>query len=356
MFMSLEALTSTGKPKFDKDKFMSWLKSVANIVPSTIEGDDDSQHYVSKFDGSYMGRVGMVLEDSILKSLFIRGITEQIQAKPESVKPHCTVATIGFSPTENKWYGWSHRAMYGFTVGSSVKKGDCAFTPRNKEEFKDDIINFWKSDCHEDTTAEEAEVNGHKGMNVVYKYNNKVKNEKLRGTISSVFNIYPDNWGRGEWTATTMDDAKQMALDFACGVSSLDEDLEGCEDRTDIVGSWESIKAIYNDYIQANIEGSLEGYTDKSTDKKYSHNSKLSDREPSWGTVNKTKLPNNAFADPKARKYPHHHIQNGEMFLHSKGLAAAWSAAMGARSGKKAEALITKHLRQHRSAIGVDKK
>lgn len=32
-------------------------------------------------------------------------------------------ATIGFSKKEQKWYGWSHRAIYGFGVGAEVEKG-----------------------------------------------------------------------------------------------------------------------------------------------------------------------------------------------------------------------------------------
>lgn len=32
--------------------------------------------------------------------------------------------SIGYSPRHAKWYGWSHRAVAGFGVGSKVKKGD----------------------------------------------------------------------------------------------------------------------------------------------------------------------------------------------------------------------------------------
>lgn len=32
--------------------------------------------------------------------------------------PH---ASIAFSEKEGKWYGWSHRAIYGFGVGHTVK-------------------------------------------------------------------------------------------------------------------------------------------------------------------------------------------------------------------------------------------
>lgn len=29
--------------------------------------------------------------------------------------------------SNGKWYGWSHRAVYGFGIGDKVKKGDCAY-------------------------------------------------------------------------------------------------------------------------------------------------------------------------------------------------------------------------------------
>lgn len=32
--------------------------------------------------------------------------------------------SIGFSEKEHKWYGWSHRAIYGFKVGDKCKDGD----------------------------------------------------------------------------------------------------------------------------------------------------------------------------------------------------------------------------------------
>lgn len=31
--------------------------------------------------------------------------------------------SIGFSEKEQKWWGWSHRAIYGFEVGHKVKEG-----------------------------------------------------------------------------------------------------------------------------------------------------------------------------------------------------------------------------------------
>jgi hypothetical protein len=34
------------------------------------------------------------------------------------------VVSIGWSPKRQKWYGWSHRAIYGFKPGDVVKEGD----------------------------------------------------------------------------------------------------------------------------------------------------------------------------------------------------------------------------------------
>ena len=53
--------------------------------------------------------------------------------KPQPRKPACPdanndrgrICSIGFSEQAQKWYGWSHRAIYGFKVGDVVKKGDC---------------------------------------------------------------------------------------------------------------------------------------------------------------------------------------------------------------------------------------
>ena len=81
-----------------------------------------------------------------------KGICPQPQTQDSSV------CSIGFSTKDSKWYGWSHRAIFGFKIGSTVKRGDCGYV------------------------------------------------EKSQG-------------GRGEWTAKTVADAKQMACDFASGVS-----------------------------------------------------------------------------------------------------------------------------------------
>ncbi len=44
---------------------------------------------------------------------------------PEKADSTHSVCSIGYSKKLKKWFGWSHRAIFGFKVGSIVKKGDC---------------------------------------------------------------------------------------------------------------------------------------------------------------------------------------------------------------------------------------
>ena len=73
---------------------------------------------------------------------------------PEPISDCDNICSIGFSHKDGKWYGWSHRAIFGFKKGSTCKKGDCHYLP-----------------------------------------------------------------DKGEWTATSIADARQMAIDFSNGVS-----------------------------------------------------------------------------------------------------------------------------------------
>ena len=54
--------------------------------------------------------------------------------KPEVVGSN-KVCSIGFCEKEQKWYGWSHRAMYGFGTGDEVKEGDLTATSGYIDEY-----------------------------------------------------------------------------------------------------------------------------------------------------------------------------------------------------------------------------
>ena len=146
------------------------------------------------------------------------------------------VCSIGFNPTEQKWYGWSHRAIYGFGIGSEVKFGNCAYVASNKEDFIEDFLYFWEfdKDGKEIRTEHSLEnvnrilhiidtdvkdPNGEiEELGVLIRYETTFKDPN-QGYYSTQFRPYPEEWGRGEWTAKSLDDAKQMAIEFSRGVS-----------------------------------------------------------------------------------------------------------------------------------------
>jgi hypothetical protein len=75
-------------------------------------------HWVahSKIDDGYIAK----LDEA--QRILAKGII------PQKRTPRHNVCSIGFCEREQKWYGWSHRAMYGFGIGDVVEEGDLATT------------------------------------------------------------------------------------------------------------------------------------------------------------------------------------------------------------------------------------
>ena len=94
----------------------------------------DNAYMVSAYtpSGDYIGSY----EDAV-RLIVKKGI------RPQRRTPDSNVCSIGYQPNEQKWYGWSHRAIYGFGVGDVVKDGDCTadglpvgFTAKNLADAK----------------------------------------------------------------------------------------------------------------------------------------------------------------------------------------------------------------------------
>lgn len=177
-----------------------FLKEVAHVDDMEI-GGEKTRVYKSKFDDSYITHVGM--EDKV-KFLADREITQEL------------THGVGFSPKDEKWYGWSHRAIFGFKIGSTCKKGDCHYRAANEADEIEAAILFWSNSNHISVTAKKIKDGR---LYVSWLYDNETPNEKLRETISGVGWHYDPNFGKGEWEAKTLIDAKQMAQDFNEGVS-----------------------------------------------------------------------------------------------------------------------------------------
>lgn len=126
------------------------------------------------------------------------------------------VANYGWAPEEQAWYGWSHRGYCSFRVGSTVEKGDVAFRPAGLDDFISNSISFWYDpEYHASCTC--TEITG-TDVELTTVYNDRVPNEAFRHKTVTRRITIPKTWGRGEWTAATTDDARQMAIDFVIGM------------------------------------------------------------------------------------------------------------------------------------------
>jgi len=116
---------------------------------------------------------------------------------PEKTNSEHCVCSIGFSFKDGKWYGWSHRAIFGFQIGSTCVPGDCHYRPKNRREEQREMAVFHGG------TVVKRDATGF----------------SIKAGELFIRCDYPDNFGRGPWTAKTVADAKQMACDFAASVS-----------------------------------------------------------------------------------------------------------------------------------------
>jgi len=104
---------------------MSKPYEVKRLVLNDNDPDMEMDAAYSLDDGGYIG-----LPEDAKKYMKEYGITNFYKARPE----HNT-CSVGWCPSKQKWYGWSHRAIYGFTVGDVVKEGDCCAMSGWTEEY-----------------------------------------------------------------------------------------------------------------------------------------------------------------------------------------------------------------------------
>jgi len=83
-------------------------------------------YYISNVDNGYIGS-----EDEY-KYLIENKKLILIQKS----QPDHNTCSIGYSPEENKWYGWSHRAIFGFGLGDVVQEGDLTNSSGLIEEYR----------------------------------------------------------------------------------------------------------------------------------------------------------------------------------------------------------------------------
>ncbi len=111
------------------------------FIAKSSEYDDEAGAIVSMISAftpkeEYIGDIDWAIK------LHEKGIIPEVMPQKKGNKKvnggaGCT-CSIGFCEKENKWYGWSHRAMFGFGIGDKVKKGDCTNSSGWTEEYLKD--------------------------------------------------------------------------------------------------------------------------------------------------------------------------------------------------------------------------
>tara|TARA_B100000214_G_scaffold10058_1_gene7324 strand:- start:104793 stop:107204 length:2412 start_codon:yes stop_codon:yes gene_type:complete len=142
-------------------------------------------------------------------------ICENMGILPMPISENSRVCSIGFSSKDNKWYGWSHRAMFGFKPGQSVKQGDCGFRPSNAQEAIDQARNFYSSEDREYKVRLDSEND--KGFKLIITSPQHDQTGHYRPELNFVEEVPK---GQGVYTISDQTEARQAAIHFAESVSS----------------------------------------------------------------------------------------------------------------------------------------
>ena len=67
-------------------------------------------------------------DDYIGDEEFAKRVCVDRGIRPVLATPNHNVCSVGYSVLDGKWYGWSHRAIYGFDIGHVAEEGDCGFS------------------------------------------------------------------------------------------------------------------------------------------------------------------------------------------------------------------------------------
>jgi len=105
-----------------------WIDKNCQVVEGKNEFMPDKPWILVIMNDCYLTS-GFSIEDIIndknkdqIDMLMDLGITEVESTFQKDEYHQYPVANIGFNSTEQKWYGWSHRAVHGFGIGDEPKE------------------------------------------------------------------------------------------------------------------------------------------------------------------------------------------------------------------------------------------
>ena len=91
----------------------------------------DSRNMVITINMQSLADFDLYIDPYIFKTI------KKYKLDPDTLASYANgkTACLAFSPKTQKWYGWSHRALYGFKIGDIVEAGDCTASSGYTEEF-----------------------------------------------------------------------------------------------------------------------------------------------------------------------------------------------------------------------------
>ena len=106
------------------------------------------------------------------------------------------------------WRAFNNETILAtFQIGSTCKKGDIHFVPSNRKELFEQEVLYWDKHGFEVESWQKCNETG--GINFVL----SIKNGQFKKPVEYLAKP-PKSYGRGEWTAETLEDAKQMCIDY----------------------------------------------------------------------------------------------------------------------------------------------
>lgn len=221
-----------------------------------VEDDRLLMSWIETADGVYICAAPTTQTADEWNPLIDLIIPESIIVMPVSLGD-ISIGCLGYSLKSDCYVGWTHRAHSFFRIGDTMSIGIIGFVPSNLDELMQ-CTRDWYEDDFETTEKYRTDYKyslathydeGLQGHMLVVKvhatYTDRVPNEKLRGKpydseyglnfkleligpdhadydmsvgsipgIESSVQVNPNAWGRGEYTAETLEDTKQMALAY----------------------------------------------------------------------------------------------------------------------------------------------
>lgn len=120
-----------------KEVFIFPMYHVSQVSGPEDKGADELKELIESKAGERQSRtVAKNKQGGIIGTVEdAKRICDERGIAPELSSPGHGFCSIGWCEKDQKWYGWSHRAIYGFGIGDVVEEGDCTASSGWVEDY-----------------------------------------------------------------------------------------------------------------------------------------------------------------------------------------------------------------------------